>query len=161
MKKVILIFGCLVALVSNLIAQENLPNVQIKSINGQNFDFAKLAAVKDTPIIVSFWATWCIPCITELESINDNYTEWQAIKPFKLIAVSTDDARTSKRVKPFVKGKGWQFEVFIDENNDLKRAVNVTDLPHVLIVKNGKIVYRHTGYVAGEEDNLLEKIKSL
>jgi thioredoxin-like negative regulator of GroEL len=64
-------------------------------------------------------------------------------------------------VKPFVRGKGWKFDVFTDVNSELKRALNITDVPHVILFKNGKIVYRHTGYIAGEEENLFETIKNL
>lgn len=143
-------------------AQESFPSVRIKELTGKEVDFSKLIAQSgDTAIVVSFWATWCVPCITELDNINDQYTDWQAAKPFKLLAVSIDDARTSQRVRPFVKGKGWQFDIYQDVNNDLKRALNVNDVPYVLIIKNNRVVYQHTGYIAGNEDELLEKIKSL
>jgi len=143
-------------------AQENFPSIKLKSVSGQTIDFADLAASsKDTMVVLSFWATWCIPCVTELETINDELEEKQAIRPFKFIGVSIDDSRTSQRVKPFIKGKGWKFEVMMDINSELKRALNITDVPHVLILKDNKIAYRHTGYIAGEEDNLFETIKTL
>jgi thiol-disulfide isomerase/thioredoxin len=144
-------------------AQEsNFSSIKLKSVSGKTIDFADLAASsKDTMVVLSFWATWCIPCITELEMINDEMEEKQAIRPFKFIGVSIDDSRTSQRVKPFIKGKGWKFEVLMDINSELKRALNITDVPHVLILKDNKIVYRHTGYIAGEEDNLFETIKNL
>ncbi len=143
-------------------AQESFAPVKLKSVSGKTVNFADVAATsKDTIVVISFWATWCIPCIAELDNISDVYKEKQAIKPFKFIGVSIDDSRTSQRVKPFIAGKGWQFDVLLDINSELKRALNVTDVPHVIIIKNNKIVYRHTGYIAGEEDNLFEKIKSL
>ena len=143
-------------------SQESFPSVKLKSVKGNEVDFADIAASsKDTMLVMSFWATWCIPCIAELDIINDELKDKQAIKPFKFIGVSVDDSRTSQRVKPFISGKGWQFDVLLDINGELKRAINVTDVPHVIIIKNNKIVYRHTGYIAGEEDNLFEKIKTL
>lgn len=145
-----------------LFSQESLPNVKLKSVSSKEISVAELATLaKDTPVVVAFWATWCIPCISELDNISEELASKQAIRPFKFIGVSIDDSRTAQRVKPFVKGKGWQFEVLIDINSELKRALNVTDVPHVLIIKNNKIVYRHTGYIAGEEENLYDKIKSL
>jgi peroxiredoxin len=143
-------------------SQDNLPNVTLKSVSGKTIQFSELAQTsKDTIIVLSFWATWCIPCVTELENINDTYEERQAIKPFKFIGISIDDSRTAQRVKPFVKGKGWKFDVLMDINSELKRALNITDVPHVIILKDNKIVYRHTGYIAGEEDNLFDEIKKL
>ncbi len=143
-------------------AQDSFSPIKLKSVSGKQINFAEVAASsKDTIVVVSFWATWCIPCISELDNINEVFKEKQAIKPFKFIGVAIDDSRTAQRVKPFVAGKGWQFDVLIDINSELKRALNVTDVPHVMIIKNNKIVYRHTGYIVGEEDNLFEKIKSL
>jgi len=149
--------------INTLKAQEtNFTSIKLKSVSGKTIDFADLAASsKDTMVVVSFWATWCIPCVTELETINDELEEKQAIRPFKFIGVSIDDSRTSQRVKPFIKGKGWKFDVLMDINSELKRALNITDVPHVLILKDNKIAYRHTGYIAGEEDNLFETIKNL
>ena len=161
-KKIIASFAFLLLTINIAFSQESLPSIKLKSISGKSVNLADLAAsTKDTAIVVSFWATWCIPCIVELEAINDTYSEKQAVKPFKFIGVSVDDSRTSQRVNPFIKGKGWQFDVLLDVNSELKRAINVTDVPHVVIIKNGKIVYRHTGYIAGEEDNLFEKIRTL
>jgi thiol-disulfide isomerase/thioredoxin len=143
-------------------SQDNFPSITLKSVSGKTVNFSKLAtSSNDTMVVMSFWATWCIPCINELENINDVLEEKQKEKPFQFIAVSIDDSRTEKRVKPFIKGKGWIFEVLLDINSELKRALNITDVPHVIIIKNGKIVYRHTGYIAGDEDRLFENIMSL
>jgi len=144
------------------IAQENLPSVKLKSVLGKTIDIKELAnETKDTPLVISFWASWCVPCISELDNINDELESMQSIKKFSFFGVAIDDARTTKKVKSFVKGKGWNFDVLLDENSELKRALNITDVPHVLIIKNNKIVYQHTGYIAGEEDNLFEEIKKL
>ena len=139
-------------------AQSDLPSTKIKSLSGKDVLFSALAINSDTAIIVSFWATWCIPCITELETINDQLQERQLQKPFKLIAISVDDTRSAARVPSFVKGRGWNFPIYLDQNSDLKRALNINDIPHILIIKNGKIIYQHTGYVPGNEEELFEVI---
>jgi hypothetical protein len=77
-----------------------------------------------------------------------------------VFAVSIDDSRTSGRVKPFVKGRGWTFSIFQDINNDLKRALNIPNVPHTLVVKNGKVVYQHDGYLPGNEDELIEIVRT-
>ncbi|MBY0478128.1 MAG: TlpA family protein disulfide reductase [Chitinophagaceae bacterium] len=138
--------------------QTDLPQIKIKTLNGADFLFSSLSANNDTAVIISFWATWCIPCITELETINDQLEVRQQQTPFKLIAVSVDDTRSSARVPSFVKGRGWNFPIYLDANSDLKRALNINDIPHVLIIKNGRIIYQHTGYVPGNEEELFEVI---
>lgn len=161
MKKVLVLFFA-IAIYGSLMAQEQLTTAKIKNLKGQEIDFSNFVQNSaDSIIVLSFWATWCIPCVTELENISDNYIEQRKKKSFRFIAVSIDDNRTSQRVKPFVAGKGWTFDVWLDVNNDLKRNLNVTDVPHVIIIKNQKIVYRHTGYISGDEDQLFEKINNL
>ena len=141
-------------------SQNELPNTKIKALNGSEISFNSLAGNSDTAIIVSLWATWCIPCITELETFKDQYEERQKEAPFKIIAVSVDDSRTSSRVRSFVKGRGWDFDIYLDVNNDLKRALNISDVPHVLLIKKGKIIYQHNGYVIGDEEELFKKLKA-
>ena len=142
--------------------QQDFPEIKLKDLSGKTVDFANLAQnTQDTMLVVSFWATWCIPCVTELDNVNEVYREKQISKPFKFLGISIDDSRTTKRVKPFIKGKGWDFDVLLDVNSELKRAMNVTDVPHVLIIKGGKVVYSHTGYIAGEEENLFAEIQKL
>ena len=97
-------------------AQENLPSVKLKSVSGKIIDIKELAnETKDTPLVISFWASWCVPCISELDNINDELESMQSIKKFSFFGVAIDDARTTKKVKSFVKGKGWNFDVLLDE----------------------------------------------
>jgi thiol-disulfide isomerase/thioredoxin len=57
------------------------------------------------PIIISFWALWCHPCIKELTTIADVYEDWQDETGVKLYAVSIDDARSTAKVGPFSEWK--------------------------------------------------------
>lgn len=149
-------------LINGINAQSVLPATVIKSVEGKQITFTDLVkSTGDTSVVISFWATWCIPCVAELDNISDALAEKQKEMPFKFYGIAVDDNRTANRVRSFVKGKGWKFNVFQDLNSELKRALNITDIPHVLIIKNNQIVYRHTGYIAGEEDNLFEELKKL
>jgi cytochrome c biogenesis protein CcmG, thiol:disulfide interchange protein DsbE len=142
-------------------AQNALPDTKIKSLQGNEVIFNSFGNTRDTAVIISFWATWCIPCIQELNTIHDQYEDRQKETPFRFIAISIDDARTMQKVKPFVAGKGWPYEIYLDVNSDLKRALNIIDVPHILVIKNGKIVYQHNGYVNGNEEELFEILKKI
>lgn len=144
----------------NASAQNVLPNVNIKNLSGKEVPFTNLTHNNDTAVVISFWATWCVPCITEMEILNDQYADKQKEFPFKIIGISIDDARTVNKVKSFVRGRGWNFDFYTDTNHDLKRALNINDIPHVLIIKNSKIIYQHTGYTPGNEETIYSKLKS-
>jgi cytochrome c biogenesis protein CcmG, thiol:disulfide interchange protein DsbE len=136
----------------------SLPNIKVRDMKGNEVFFNSLFPnTGDTTYIVSFWATWCGPCIKELEAIEEKLEDWQKSVPIKVMAISVDDARTAGKVKSFVKGRGWEFIIYQDENNDLKRALNIPNVPHTLVVKNGKLLFQHDGYVPGNE--LFEKIR--
>lgn len=139
-------------------AQDTLPTSEIKTLDGDTTTLEKLSKENDL-MVISLWATWCVPCKNELDAINEVYIDWQDETSVKLFAISVDDARTVSRVKPLVNGKAWDFSVLLDTNNDLKRELGASTVPLTLIIKNGKIVYRHSGYTPGSEDELFEEIK--
>lgn len=137
---------------------QDIPNITLETLDGHAISTTDVLK-SDTIQILSFWATWCVPCINELDAISDVYSDWQDETNVELFAISTDDSRTQKRVKPLVNGKGWEYKILLDENQELKRALNIATLPHVIVVKNGKIIYRHSGYTPGAEDELFEIIQ--
>ncbi|WP_296380857.1 TlpA disulfide reductase family protein [Winogradskyella sp.] len=138
-------------------AQE-LPNITLKSTEDKSISIKELAN-SDTIKVFSFWATWCVPCINELDAISEVYEEWQEETNVEIIAISTDDSRTKKRVIPMVNGKDWEYQILLDDNQELKRALNISVLPYLIVVKNGKIIHQRTGYTPGSEDDLYEVIK--
>lgn len=145
----------------NIEASRTVANINVKDLTGKLVNTADFDN-EGKPMVISFWATWCKPCIEELNTINDIYEEWQEETGVKLIAVSIDDSRNSKRVAPFVKAKDWGFEVYLDENSDFKRAMGVNNPPHTYLLDgNKKIVYEHNGFAPGDENNLYQEIKKL
>ena len=150
-------------LVAGLHAQTktDLPNVTLKDLNGKDVNISKLSN-NGKPIVITFWATWCAPCIKEHNALSDVYDDWQDETGVKIYSVSIDDSRSTAKVKPFVEGKGWDFNVLLDVNSELKRAMNVSNPPHTFLIDGkGKIVYQHTGYLEGAEDELYEEIQKL
>jgi cytochrome c biogenesis protein CcmG, thiol:disulfide interchange protein DsbE len=137
-----------------------LPSVTIKTLQGQEVNTRDLSN-EGKPYVISFWATWCRPCLKELTAIDEIYDQWQH-NGFKLIAISTDDARTRPNVLPMVRGRGWEFEFFMDENGDLRRAMGVNLVPHTFILNGkGEIVSQHTAFSEGMEWEMLDKLNEL
>lgn len=141
-------------------AQAKLPNVTLKSLEGKSVNLSSYNS-KSKPVVISFWATWCGPCIKELKAIHSVYDKWQKELGVELVAVSIDDARTKNRVKSQVTGAGWKYTILMDENHELKRAMNVANVPYTVIVHEGKIVYSHSNYTPGIENDIYKKLKSL
>jgi peroxiredoxin len=138
-----------------------LPSVNVKTITGESFNTSAINN-DGNPVIISFWALWCHPCIKELTTIADVYEDWQEETGVKLYAISIDDARSTAKVGPLVNGKGWDYEVLLDPNGDFKRAMNVNMIPHTFVLDGkGKIVWQHTSFSEGAELDLIEIIRKV
>jgi thiol-disulfide isomerase/thioredoxin len=158
MKKLLLLF-LFVGL--NSYSQKNLPDLNLSTLDGKKVSLKNDFAEKDKLYIFSFWASWCAPCINELDEMNEVQAEWKKTINFEVIAVATDDTRTQKRVKPLVSGKEWEYTILLDTNQDFKRALSIVNIPYTIVVKNNKIVHIQNGYVPGNEVDLYEKLKTL
>ena len=160
MKTICVLFTFLLMTVVSF-AQEKLPNVTLKDINGNAVNLSELSN-NGKPIVINFWATWCAPCKRELNSINDLYEDWVEETGVKIYAISIDDQRTVDKVKPYVNASGWEYEILLDTNSELKRALGVNNVPFTLLLDgNGNVVWKHNNYNPGDENELYEKIVKL
>jgi thiol-disulfide isomerase/thioredoxin len=162
MKKIFLSMICLmlggIAFAQNATFPQN---ITLKALDGST---VQSSAIQNDgkPIIVNFWATWCKPCNRELNTIKEVYEEWQEETGVKLVAISIDDARSASRVKPHVDGNDWEYEVYLDQNQDLKRAMNVVNPPHTFVLNGkGEIVWQHASYVEGDEEELIAVVRKV
>lgn len=140
---------------------KKLPEVKLKDFDGKEFNISNLSN-DGNPIIIVFFATWCKPCIAQLIGISENYEDWQTETGTKLVAVSLDDARNSPKVKPLVDAKGWEYEVYLDENSDSKRTLGFENIPTTFIINGkGEIVWQHNNYQPGDEEVIIEKVREV
>ena len=153
------VFVLLLITVQSVFAQ--LPQVTLKTMDGKAVRVDTLSN-GGKPFIIDFFATWCKPCNRELDAISEVYADWQEETGVKIFAVSIDQGQNINKVKPLVDNHGWEYDVLLDPNGDLKRAFGIQMIPYVLIVDGqGNIVYRHAGYTDGEETELIEKVREV
>ena len=143
------------------VCSAQLPSVKLRNIEGKTVDTGELNN-DGKPFVISFFASWCKPCLRELKAIHEVYPDWQDETGVKVVAVSIDEGQNSSKVKPMVDAEGWEYEVLLDPNSDFKRALNIQMIPAVFLIDgNGKIVSKHTSYKDGDGLNLYEEIKAL
>lgn len=158
MKKILTLL-CAVFAVASVSAQQ-LPDVQVENAQGKIVSVRSLSNGK--PMIISYWSIACKPCIQELNAINDALAEWREEADFEVVAVSVDDARLKASAKAIASSRGWEFICVYDENQDLKRAMNVSLTPQSFVVDgDGNIIFSHSGYTPGSEQLLFDKIVEL
>ena len=149
-----------------LTAQENSTqeikkahNFILEDLDGEFVELNEITG--EGPILLSFWATWCKPCIQEMKELNKIYEEYKS-KGFNLIAISIDSEKSVSRVKPFIKSKNYNFPVLFDTNSEVARIYYALAVPYsVLLDENGGVVYSHMGYKKGDEKEIEKLIKSL
>lgn len=141
---------------------QTIPRVTVVDLQGNNVNSRDIIKNDGNPVLLSFWATWCRPCLQELAAFDMEYVDWQDEFNLKIVAVSTDNPRSTNRVAPFVTSRGWEFDVYLDANHDFKRAMNVGNIPHTFLIDgNGNIVWQHTSYTPGDEQKVYQELLKL
>jgi len=140
---------------------KKFPSAQLKDLNGKVVKTGDF--VNDGKItIVSFWATWCVPCQRELDIYAELYDEWKEKYGLEIVAITIDNARQLAKVKPLVAQKQWQFTILSDANQELMRALNFSFVPQTFILdKKGNIVFDHSGFKPGDEYEMEEIFEKL
>lgn len=136
-----------------------LPEVTLQDIAGNEVSMASLTG-KGKPVILSFFATWCKPCMRELKAISELYPDWQEETGVEMYIISIDQAQDVQKVRPLVDGNGWEYHVLLDPNGTFKRAMNVQNIPHLFVLDGkGTIVFQQAGYTDGEEAEIAKYLK--
>lgn len=153
--RLLLIFA---AFVSIGLHAQNIPDVMVEDAAGKAVSVQSLVDGK-SPFVVSFWATWCKPCLKELAALEEVAPDWEGKYPLRIYAVSVDDSRSIAEAKAMAASADWPVTVLFDTKQHLKQALKVSSVPHVVVFdKNGKQVWTHMGYIPGAEDELLQKV---
>jgi len=157
MKNKILI--CIFALAVPInFAQNRVPNIKLKKLNGKSVMLYNY--LKEGPVLINFWATWCSPCKKEMVYLDQFEKEYKD-KGFSILCVSTDSQKSLSQVRSYIRSKKYTFEVFQDPNSQTFKKLNGNIMPtNILINKDGKILWRHYGYLPGDEIDMEKEIRS-
>lgn len=135
------------------------PNFMLEDLNGEYVELNELLG--EGPILISFWATWCKPCVEELAQYKKIYNEFKD-DGLIMLGISTDNEKSVAKVKPYIKSKGYDFTILLDTNSEVARKFYARAVPYTVVLdKEGNIVYQHLGYKKGDEIKVKNLIKSL
>jgi cytochrome c biogenesis protein CcmG/thiol:disulfide interchange protein DsbE len=158
-KKIILLICCSIAVVASH-AQTPLQKASLRNMRGVIAPFSDITK-KDSLILICFWSSNSDESINELNAINVKYEAWKEQTHFRMMAVCIDTGKLANRVRPTVNMNGWTFDVFVDIRAELRKAVNANNLPEAMIIKGGKVTYQQSGFEAGSENYLIQKLQLL
>jgi hypothetical protein len=151
---------CLIICSLTAAGQDSLEQARIKSLQGRIAPFS-IFAKKDSLFLVCFWSVSSDESITELNRINASLEKWQSLKPFRFLAVSVDEGKTAGRMRPTYNMNGWTFESYSDLYGELRRALHSNNLPQSMIIYKNAVIYEQSGWTAGSEDYLIQRLESV
>jgi len=127
---------------SGATSSEAAPTASLNLLNGGSL---KLDSLRGKVVLVDFWATWCVPCLSEIPMFNQLRKDYQP-RGVEVIAISLDEEGAAK-VKPFLKAHPMDYtQVVGDQSTSAGFKVDDSTLPVTLLIdKQGRIRFRHIG----------------
>ncbi len=146
----------LVIIITNIANTKEILNVKIRSIKGEEVETKNFVS-REGSVLIVFFSICCNPSLNALDDINDEADKWIEEYDLKIILVSVDDIRNSKKIAPLLSSKGIYFDTYLDENAEFKRAMGVSGKPHyILFDSTGNTIYERTGYMP----NIMEDVEN-
>lgn len=155
------ILGCVALLAAPAGAggKRDIPNFKLKNLAGKEVRLDALRA--QGPVLIDFWATWCKPCLRELAHLDKLRAKYEK-QGLVVVAVSIDQTRSQAKVKAYIKTHKYGFQVLLDSNQRVLRLLQGVTVPYLLLVSPaGERLYVHSGYRAGDENELDEQIAAV
>ncbi len=119
------------------------PDFTLANLRGKDVTLSDV--LKEGPVLLDFWATWCKPCVKafpDLQGLVEKYEE----RGLRVVTISVDSPKSQARVAPLIKSKKCTFEVLLDTQGRVAKKYNVLALPRTLLISpTGEIVYATVG----------------
>jgi len=127
----------------------------IKPAKGYSIErLLKEVKASKKPVIVDFWALWCVPCIKLLPHLSSLADEHENLR---ILAISEDSKRQSEKAGEFANEKGWNVTTLYDPTGEIKKLLGVNVIPETFYIKpNREIYFHHYGFEEGEEIEMKE-----
>lgn len=135
------------------------PDFTLRTMHGELFTLSQ--HLGKGPIVLNFWATWCLPCIAEMKSLKTIHDSRRDMG-LQVLSLSVDDHKTAGKVRSHVKSRKIPFTILMDTQKQVFDAYHATSMPSLFLLdKDGRIVYRHMGYKNGDEKELIARLDAL
>ena len=111
------------------------PNFVLPNLQGEKIELAQV--VKEKPVLLVFWATWCPTCLEEIPTLN----EWtKKIPQLQILGINVQESL--EQIKPFASKRGMNYAVLLDREADVAEQYGLIGIPAaIMVAKGGRIIY--------------------
>lgn len=143
-------------LINNLFSQSVFPNNKVQLMDSKTTNMYNLTS---EVTFISFWATWCLPCLKEIDKLNEFIDDFENVS---VILINEDRSGDKAKVKSFIRSRKYpvdeNYHIIFDFDKKLSRYFNAQPIPLTLILKDNKILYRKRGFYVGDEVEIKKQL---
>ena len=148
-------------LLNNTYSQGILPDANLKKMDGSIISSSSLTN-DSQPFIICFWKSCCNSSLKFMDALNDIYPDIVEDYNIKIFAISIDDSRTSDKVRPLADGNSWEFDIYLDTNEDFARKMNINLTPHCLLYDGqSNLIWQKQVCMEGDEYIIEQELHKL
>ena len=109
------------------------------TVIGSPDTYKTIADYRDEVLVINLWATWCVPCVTEMPSIQRLYERYRD-EGVKVVGIAVDDPPFAGRVAEFVRERGLTFEILHEGSGKVELDYRARGIPATYIIgRDGRI----------------------
>ncbi|MEM7573662.1 MAG: TlpA disulfide reductase family protein [Bacteroidota bacterium] len=148
-------------LASALTGQTSFPTIDVVQLDGSNVGLDELIG-QGKPTVVALWATWCQPCLTELDHMKPYFDKWTGDYGADVLAISVDQGYQMRRIQPLVRRRNWPYSIVLDTQRELQSLLGINSIPQLYILDGeGRIVASFSGFENNRPQQVDEELVQL
>lgn len=98
-----------------------------------------IADYRGEVVVINLWATWCVPCVTEMPSIQRLYERYRD-RGLRVVGIAVDDPPFADRVAAFVRERGVTFEILHEGSGKVELDYQTRGIPATYVVaRDGRL----------------------
>ncbi len=129
-------------------------NLVVRSLDDRDF---YLTDAKGKVVFLNFWATWCVPCLAEMPSIQRLYEKTKDDGIIFLIVSQEDNATVSQ----YLSGKGYTFPVYTLQGEPPPNFKSDTIPATFILSPDGKVAFKHIGAAKWDDEKSIAFLRAL
>jgi cytochrome c biogenesis protein CcmG/thiol:disulfide interchange protein DsbE len=132
------------------------PDITLETRDGVK---TRLADLRGQAVVINFWASWCVPCRTEMPHLVAVYQE-HAARGLAVLAVNLTDQERSEDIGRFVESTAMPFPALLDARGRVRERYRLVAVPTTVFVDRSGVVQRiHPGPIGRK--TLEDGVKSI